>query len=123
MNVKKLVGRRIGLAGVAAVALAASAVSPAHAWSWSSSVTVKGSAGCSVGGPEVASVRGVLNGQYQSSNSGLQINPQYAVTFTNVPSGGGWAWFWVDCSVSSDHGRWVWVYRPSWGSTITANLW
>jgi hypothetical protein len=100
-------------------------VQPASAWSWSSSVTVKGSlVQCTNQGPQTATVNAVLNGERHIVTTGLGMPPSYSVTFGNVPSGaGGWAWIVVDCSVAGGSaGHWVKVYRPAVGSTITANL-
>ena len=91
----------------------------ASAWSNSSTVTLTGTNGC--GGAQAVTVRGVFNEQRQSWSYGSAYTA-YKLTFTNVPPDGGWAWLWSDCAVTADHGTWVKVYRPAWGSTITANL-
>lgn len=103
----------VAVAGTAVVAAPA-----ASAWTWSSSVTLTGTAGC--GGAQRATVRGVFNEQHQLWTA--YARNTYSITFTNVPAGGGWAWVWSDCSVTSDHGTWVRVTRPVFGSTIGANL-
>lgn len=90
----------------------------ASAWTWSSVVTLTGSNGC--GGLQTVLVSGVLNGQSTSWSGYGESN--YRLTFTNVPSGGGWAWVWSNCGVAPDHGTWIHVTRPVFGSTIGANL-
>ena len=103
------------------------AAEPASAWSWSSTVYVKGSAGCTnTGGIQTIDSRGSLDGQTFTS-SALTNGNQYQIKFTNVrsgrvPSGGGWAWITVSCSMGGYHQSWVEMYRPSWGDTITKNF-
>ena len=53
--------------------------------------------------------------------------PTYQIKFTNVrsgrvPSGGGWAWITVSCSMGGYHQSWVEMYRPDSGDTITKNF-
>ena len=95
--------------------------SPAQAWSWSSSVTVTGQA-CTPYGAQSVYVRGELNQQVQYYSSGLGQPPTYRITFTNVPSGTSYAWIVFNCSVTGSYGKWLTMYRPTWGSTITANF-
>jgi hypothetical protein len=112
----------IGLAAVAAGVLPSQPAQPASAWAWSSTVTIQGQlTGCGWG-LQTAYVSGVLNGQYHSYNAPLGQPPSYRLTFTNVPSGYSWAWVVVNCSVAPSYGRWVHMYRPAWGDTLTVNL-
>jgi len=103
------------------------AAGPASAWPWSGTVNVKGSAGCAnTGGIQTVDSRGSLDGQTFTSSS-LTNGNQYQIKFTNVrsgrvPSGGGWAWITVSCSMGGYHQSWVEMYRPSWGDVITKNF-
>jgi hypothetical protein len=112
----------LGLTAAVTDVLPWQSTQPANAWTWSPSVTISGKLnGCGVGA-QTANVRGVLNGQYQSYSTPLGQPPSYKLTFTNVPSGTSWAWVVVNCTVTSNYGVWVRMYRPTWGSTISANL-
>lgn len=112
--------RRAALVVVAAASLApVTAAAPAYAWSGSSTVTLTGKSGCATDGPQVSTVYGELNNQGYTSK---QRSGGYSVTFTNVPPGGGWAWFTVHCDVAGSHNTWVRVVRPGWGSTLRVNL-
>jgi hypothetical protein len=96
---------------------------PAHAWPWSSTVTIQGQLkGCGPAGIQTAYVRGVLNGQYQSYSAPAGAPPSYRLTFTNVPSGYSWAWVVVYCRVTANYGVWVHMYRPAVGGTISIDL-
>jgi hypothetical protein len=95
------------------------AASPAYAWSGSSTVTLSGTSGCATDAPQVSTVYGELNNQGHTS---VQRSGKYSVTFTNVPSDGGWAWFTVHCDVVGSHNTWVRVVRPGWGTTLKVNL-
>jgi hypothetical protein len=116
----------VGTACLLSGAGAVSATS-AQAWTWSGTVTVSGTAGCTnVGGIQQIDAEGDLDGKH-FSNKPLSNGNQYSVTFTNVrsgrvPSGGGWAWVTVTCSMGGYHQGWVEMYRPSVGSTITHNF-
>jgi hypothetical protein len=90
----------------------------ASAWSWSSTVTLKGTNGC--GGIQSAKVVGEFNTQRQTWTG--SNDQTYRLTFTNVPAGGGWAWLYSYCGVTANHGTWARVYRPAVGSEITVNL-
>src|SRR5690349_19952077 len=99
--------RSDALVTVAAVTLVAPVVTatPALAWPGISTVTVTGKSGCWADGPQQANVYGELNTQGHSSVQ-WGMPARYSVTFTNVPSVGGWAWFTVHCSVGGDHNTW-----------------
>jgi hypothetical protein len=120
---KASIRRRAAVVALVSAALVAPVVTaaPALAWSGSSTVTLTGNSGCWADGPQQATVYGELNTQGHTSVQ-FGMPARYSVTFTNVPSGGGWAWFTVHCSVGGDHNRWVRVYRPGWGSTLSVNL-
>lgn len=122
---KKSILGILGILGAAALALSLVAATPsqsAHAWAWSSSATIHGQVNTCYG--NAAHVVGVLNGQYQSSQTGWGYPPSYALTFSNVPSGGGWAWVMAYCSnYGGPRGTWVHVYRPAVGTTdSSANI-
>jgi hypothetical protein len=118
---KALLGLALSL-GITVGAVGVLPSQPAHAWSWSSTVTIQGQlTGCGWG-LQTAYVRGVLNGQYQSHSAPLGQPPSYRLRFTNVPSGYSWAWVVVYCGVAPNYGVWVHMYRPGWGSTINLNL-
>lgn len=103
---------------IGAVSLPATAAS---AWPWSGTVTVHGSTGCGPG-IQTATVYANLNSEGYRVGTGTGAPPNYSVTFKQVPSGGGWGWFWVECSVTGGHGTWARIYRPTVGSSITVNL-
>lgn len=120
-------GAAVLLSTVAASTGAVLAAQPANAWSYSSTVYVKGTAGCSnVGGIQMIDAAGDLDGQHFTWSASTNGN-RYEVKFTNVrsgrvPSGGGWAWVTVSCSMGGYHQSWVEMYRPSWGDTITKDF-
>lgn len=115
--------RTAALVALASAALLTPVVTaaPALAWPGSATVTVTGKSGCWEQGPQQATVYGELNTQGHTSVQ-YGMPARYSITFTNVPSGGGWAWFTIHCSVGGDHNAWVRVYRPLWGSTLNVNL-
>jgi hypothetical protein len=120
MSWKKRAGALLASAGILS-GLGVVAAAPSQAWQWSSGVTLTGTTGCWSSGPQQSAVYGELNGQgHWSYGNGMPT--RYNIYFSNVPSGGGWAWFTIHCSVGGDHNRWVWVSRPSWGSTLPINL-
>jgi hypothetical protein len=111
--------------GVLALGLSASLEAvPANAWAWSSDVTLTGTlTQCTNQGAQAAYVNAVFNNQRHAYWTSVGQPPQYSVTFTNVPSGGGWAWIVVNCAVvGGSQGYWVHVYRPAAGSTLGVNL-
>lgn len=94
-------------------------VQPAHAWSWDSTVTAKGSAGC--GSAETLRVYGTAsNGESHVGDFGY--GNSYSMTFGRVPSGGESVRFDVYCTVSGHHTSSRWISRPSTGTTQTVNL-
>jgi hypothetical protein len=101
---------------------------PAQAYSWSSTVYLKGSAGCSnVGGIQEVVARGALDGRTFESRWSTNGNSYAPLKFTNVragrvPSGGGWAWVQVTCSMGGVRQGWVEMYRPPSGDTIIKNF-
>lgn len=97
---------------------------PANAWVWSSQVTLTGALNqCTNQGAQAAYVNAVFNNQRVAYWTALGQPPHYSVTFNNVPSGGGWAWIVVTCSVvGGSQGHWVHVYRPTIGTTLGVNL-
>lgn len=105
-------------AALAGVAVAGSLLA-SSAWSWDSNVTATGRVtGCSTAGPfQMASVRANLNGQIATWNSQPYSSPPaYALRWSNVPSGGGWAFVVVHCSAyTPDYSRWIRVQRPAVG--------
>ena len=122
---KHIMGFALGILGILALAVGLVAVTPsqpANAWAWSSNATIHGQVNTCYG--NAAHVVGVLNGQYQSQQTGWGYPPSYALTFTNVPSGGGWAWVMAYCTnYGGPHGTWVHVYRPGVGTTdSSANI-
>jgi hypothetical protein len=120
MNWRKRAGALLASVGLL-MGLGVIAAAPSQAWWGSSAVTLTGTTGCWSDGPQQSTVYGELNRQgHTSQENGMPT--RYSVTFTNVPSGGGWAWFTIHCSVGGDHNRWVQVYRPSLGSTLGINL-
>ncbi|MFF1819716.1 hypothetical protein ACFVWG_20620 [Kribbella sp. NPDC058245] len=125
-------GVRQALASLGAVAAllggTLAAAQSAAAWSNSSTVYVKGTAGCTnVGGIQHIHAEGSLDGAKFVSDSDANGTPRYQIKFTNVrsgrvPSGGGWAWITVSCNMGGYHQSWVEMYRPDWGDTITKNF-
>lgn len=138
MKMEKLMRRqsvRRALASLGAVAamLGANVVSaqPAAAWPSSSTVYVKGTAGCdNKGGIQAVHAEGDLDGKRFTWDGSGNWNgnwPTYQIAFTNVrsgrvPSGGGWAWITVKCSMGGYHQGWVEMYRPGWGDTINKSF-
>jgi hypothetical protein len=118
--------RAVCVAG-SAVAFCLMSSMPAQAWSWSSTVYLKGTAGCAnVGGIQAITARAALDGKTFTSTSSTNGN-NYQIQFTNVrsgrvPSGGGWAWVVVSCSLGGYHQAWVEMYRPGWGDTLIRNF-
>jgi hypothetical protein len=121
-----------GFRGVALALVAALAIvlgvgltkpAPARAWFWDPKVTIYGTLNvCGPGGIQTAYVRGNLNGTIVQNGTALGAPPSYSLTWNNVPSGGGYAWVVVNCSVTGSYGRWVHVYRPTLGNSLHVNL-
>ena len=110
--------------GVALGVSASVATTPANAWPWSSKVTLTGALNqCTNQGIQAAYVNAVFNNQRVAYETKAGMPPSYSVTFTNVPSNGGWAWIVVNCDViGGSQGHWVKVYRPAIGDTLVVNL-
>ncbi len=61
------------------------------------------------------------------SNGETHVSPtpyggDYRMTFGGVPSGGSWATAWVDCSVTNDYTRRVFISRPPIGIDLPVSL-
>jgi hypothetical protein len=115
------------LAGTAAVTALAGGflgvlgAGPAQAWTWSSTVTVHGTDGCSGFQSGTVYGYGSANGESHIATSGPGFG-SYSMTFGSIPSGGELITFQVYCSMSGNNSVTAWVSRPTIGTSKGLNI-